>query len=106
MSFREATNGQVLNNFTGPQFDFFKIMIVAHLILYIPMQFVVMRYSLAYRIWDIKSEDMSLWTHILFTIFLLSLMTGLVLLLIANSRATGETFAKLIDIVGGVAGWY
>ena len=83
--------GQILNNFIGNRYDFFKIMIVAHLILYIPMQFVVMRYSLVYRIWNIKSEDMTIKGHIGFTILLLYLMTFIVLLLVLSDQG------KVID---------
>jgi solute carrier family 38 (sodium-coupled neutral amino acid transporter), member 11 len=35
LSFKSDTEGIILDNFEGPQFDFFKIMVAAHLILYV-----------------------------------------------------------------------
>lgn len=35
LSFKSDTEGIILDNFSGPQFDFFKIMVAAHLILYV-----------------------------------------------------------------------
>ena len=34
-SFKETTDGIILDNFVGPQFDFFKVMVAGHLILYV-----------------------------------------------------------------------
>lgn len=36
LSFRSATNGDILDNFSGMLASFFKIMVVVHLIMYIP----------------------------------------------------------------------
>lgn len=36
LAFRGATQGDILDNFAGPIAAFFKILVVAHLILYIP----------------------------------------------------------------------
>ena len=44
LSFRQDTEGEILNNFVEPGYDFFKVMIVTHLVLYIPVNFVIMRY--------------------------------------------------------------
>ena len=36
IAFRGATEGDILDNFTGPIAAFFKILVVVHLVLYIP----------------------------------------------------------------------
>eukprot|EP01035_Chromulina_nebulosa_P017271 gene17271-22805_t len=46
LSFKDLTDGIILDNFEGPQFDFFKVMVATHLILYIPVNFIIMRYSI------------------------------------------------------------
>ena len=42
-AFRSETDGEILNNFSGPVADFFKLLIVVHLILYIPIDFIILR---------------------------------------------------------------
>ena len=45
------------------------------------------------------------WTaHFLFTIFLIIITAGIVLVLVWNNQATGATFALLVDLVGGISG--
>jgi hypothetical protein len=50
--FGDTTNEIILSNFTGHYADFFKIQLIIHLILYTPLDFVILRYSLlkAFRI--------------------------------------------------------
>ena len=47
LSFREDTEGEILDNFPGAPFDFFKVMVTIHLILYVPVNFTITRHSLA-----------------------------------------------------------
>lgn len=41
LSFREATEGDILDNFSGPLAAFFKILVVLHLVMYIPNEVMV-----------------------------------------------------------------
>lgn len=38
LSFRGATEGDILDNFTGPLAAFFKIVVILHLVMYIPSE--------------------------------------------------------------------
>lgn len=104
LSFRENTNGIILENFQGHQFDFFKVMVVLHLILYIPVDFVIMRYSIVKLILNKKSEDLSSILHIIITISLLCFTTSLICLLNAIGLASGDAFSLILDITGGISG--
>lgn len=42
--FRQDTEGVIIDNFKGSGFDVFKLLVVAHLVCYLPTMFVVMRY--------------------------------------------------------------
>ena len=104
LSFRDNTDGEILNNFPQRGFDFFKVMIVAHLILYIPVNFIIMRYSMV-RMWcDKKSEDLMTWSHVTVTLCLLAFITGIVLILIAIGFANGTGFSIILTLTGGIAG--
>ena len=54
--FGEDTKGEIISNFSDAVAAPFKLLLVAHLILYIPIDFVVMRYSLL-RLFSHTSED-------------------------------------------------
>ena len=48
LSFRNSTNGQIVDNFTSPHhgYDFFKVAILVHFIFCAPAHFILSRYSL------------------------------------------------------------
>ena len=79
-------------------------MIVIHLILYIPVTFVICRFSLVKQCCGGRSEEMSLWRHFLVTIAILGSMTVVVLALVTQGMAGGSAFALITDIAGGVSG--
>lgn len=104
LSFRDETDGEILNNFEGQQFDFFKAMIVIHLTLYIPVTFVICRFSMVKQCCGGRSEEMPWWRHFLVTVALLGSMTIVVLALVTQGMAGGTAFALITDIAGGVSG--
>jgi hypothetical protein len=81
-------------------------MVVTHLILYIPVNFVIMRYSVVKLATGKKSENLSWISHTCLTIFLLAFITGVVLLLLASGSSSGSAFAMILNITGGLGGKY
>lgn len=79
-------------------------MIVCHLILYIPMQFVVMRHSIVRQVFKMRSEDISWPKHASLTVGLLAAMTALVLHLVGSGVATGTAFTFIVNLTGGISG--
>jgi amino acid permease len=104
LSFGNDTEGMILDNFPQHGYDFFKIMVVTHLILYIPVNFVIMRYSLVKMSAGIRSELLPFTTHTVITIALLVIVTAIVIALLAAGLASGEAFALILNITGGIGG--
>lgn len=94
----------ILDNFPQPGYDFFKIMVVTHLICYIPVNFVIMRYSIVKITTGLRSELLESKTHTLLTIGLLSIVTLIVLGIYAAGFASGEGFALILNVTGGIGG--
>eukprot|EP00599_Poterioochromonas_sp_BG-1_P016656 CAMPEP_0173157844 /NCGR_PEP_ID=MMETSP1105-20130129/15907_1 /TAXON_ID=2985 /ORGANISM="Ochromonas sp., Strain BG-1" /LENGTH=454 /DNA_ID=CAMNT_0014075467 /DNA_START=84 /DNA_END=1448 /DNA_ORIENTATION=+ len=104
LSFSDTTEGMILDNFPQSGYDFFKIMVVTHLILYIPVNFVIMRYSLVKITTGQRSELLPFTTHTILTIVLLVVVTSIVLGLLALGLASGEAFSLILDLTGGIGG--
>jgi sodium-coupled neutral amino acid transporter 11 len=103
-SFREDTAENILSNFTTHPFDFFKMMVVCHICAYIPVNFVIMRYSVVKLALDKKAETLSSPMHICITLFLLYFTTGFALGMIKAGLAAGEAYGLTLDITGGIGG--
>nr|AIA15628.1 Transmembrane amino acid transporter protein [uncultured bacterium] len=71
LSFKTDTQGIILDNFTGNYSDIFKIMLIIHLVLYIPVDFMTMRYSLVKLSGNPTGQVKSDFGHVLVTIALL-----------------------------------
>jgi amino acid permease len=106
LSFNNDTEGMILDNFNTHPYDFFKVMVVTHLILYIPVNFVIMRYSLVKVFMETRSELLPVFTHSVITIGLLAGVTAIVLLLLALGLASGVAFSLILNITGGIGGTY
>ena len=83
LSFRSNTQGEILENFTTSFGDPFDIMLVLHIILYIPVDFVILRYSVVKLIQrnDEKEQPLSTIAHVFLTILILYLCMVFELLL-------------------------
>lgn len=103
LSFKDSTDGIILDNFKGHQFDFFKIMVAVHLIFYIPVDFVIMRYSFSKLVFNKKSEDLIFTTHATITAGLLGGMTAFVCLLNVIGLTSGQSFSLILGLTGGIA---
>jgi sodium-coupled neutral amino acid transporter 11 len=104
LSFADDTQGMILDNFNTHPYDFFKVMVVTHLIMYIPVNFVIMRYSLVKVFMKTRSELLPVTTHSVITVVLLVIVTAIVLLLLGLGLASGEAFSLILNITGGIGG--
>jgi len=104
LSFRDDTQGEILDNFVGHGYDFFKVMVVCHLILYIPVSFVIMRYSVVKLIWGVRSETLPLMTHTLLSVAIMACTTAFVLMMLWLGLSSGPAFALILNVTGGIGG--
>ena len=68
LSFRGDTDGEILENFSGPYIVPFNILLIVHITLYIPVDFVIMRYSVV-KLMQIHEDqhELKLKWHVLIT---------------------------------------
>jgi sodium-coupled neutral amino acid transporter 11 len=104
LSFGSDTEGEILDNFAQHGYDVFKMMVVIHLILYIPVNFVIMRYSVVKVFFKMRSELLPFSTHTIVTLLLMAGTTALVLLLLGLGLESGDAFSLLLNITGGIGG--
>jgi uncharacterized membrane protein len=100
-SFKEATKSNILLNFGGTVGVIFKLLVVVHLILYIPGDFVIMRCS-CLKLIRVEDKTLSNVKFILVSVCLLCLVT--VLATVLQIYYTGEALSMVLDITGGLAG--
>eukprot|EP00640_Fibrocapsa_japonica_P001855 CAMPEP_0113944880 /NCGR_PEP_ID=MMETSP1339-20121228/37509_1 /TAXON_ID=94617 /ORGANISM="Fibrocapsa japonica" /LENGTH=442 /DNA_ID=CAMNT_0000950223 /DNA_START=17 /DNA_END=1342 /DNA_ORIENTATION=- /assembly_acc=CAM_ASM_000762 len=105
ISFRSETQGDILDNFDGIDFYFFKILLVVHLILYIPLDFVVMRHSIL-KLYHHDATTVPTVPYALITVGLLGFTTFVVVQLYDSGLSEGEAFSYILDISGGLTGSY
>jgi sodium-coupled neutral amino acid transporter 11 len=104
ISFGNQTEGNILDNFPQHGYDVFKVLMVVHLILYIPINFIIMRYSLVNMCSGMKSEDLSSLYHVLVSVGLVTLSTGIVLLLMGFGYTSGMALTLILNLAGGIGG--
>ena len=100
--FGSATHGEIISNFppivSGP----FKVLLVVHLILYIPIDFVIMRFSFI-RLLGHTHGELPFFQHAVVTILMLAAPLILVLIMRASGFTEGAAFGFILDFTGGVA---
>lgn len=104
LSFGADTDGDILDNFPQAGFDVFKVMVVMHLILYIPSNFVIMRYSIVKLFTGKRSEHLPSRTHTVLTIVLLAATVLTVIALLQLHLSSGLAFSLILNITGGIGG--
>ncbi len=104
LSFQSDTEGEILDNFPQAGFDVFKVMVVIHLILYIPTNFVIMRYSCVKLCLQQRSELLPSNLHTGITIVLLSITVFTVIALLQAGLSNGVAFSLILNITGGIGG--
>ncbi|CAM9281738.1 unnamed protein product, partial [Hapterophycus canaliculatus] len=101
LSFRGATQGDILDNFSGWIASIFKIGVVGHLILYIPNEVIILRASLftlaGYDVMNVSDN----WVLVV-TAGILSLIVGVDISLMLMGFAEGDLFGYILDLTGGV----
>lgn len=70
----------------------------------IPVNFIIMRYSIIKLAYNSKSEDLPYPKHAAITITLLVATTAFVLMLNAVGLASGDAFSLILDLTGGISG--
>lgn len=103
-AFKDETNGIILNNFTGHYADFFKVLLIIHLILYIPVEYVILRHSLLKLCGRNSGMIESDFYHALVSFLILFVAVVVILILYSVGFTQGNAFALVIDFSGGVAG--
>mmetsp|Transcript_8040 Transcript_8040/g.11215 ORF Transcript_8040/g.11215 Transcript_8040/m.11215 type:complete len:463 (+) Transcript_8040:78-1466(+) len=101
LSFRDYTEGDILDNFSGSGWDFMKILLIIHLLLYIPIDFVVMRHSVC-KIFGWNVDTMHIAPYLVLTAILLAFTAGCVMALYAVGVAEGDAFGYILDFTGGL----
>jgi amino acid permease len=104
-AFRDDTDGEILDNFTTHAADPFKILLVIHLILYIPVDAVVLRDAVVklFISKDVNTE-LTFPAHFAMTTCIIGTCTMIVMLLRAAGLTKGEAFSAILDITGSLAG--
>uniref|UniRef100_A0A6V2Y555 Amino acid transporter transmembrane domain-containing protein n=1 Tax=Heterosigma akashiwo TaxID=2829 RepID=A0A6V2Y555_HETAK len=101
LCFRSSTSGDILDNFQGPNFYFFKVLLVTHLILYIPLDFVVMRHSFC-KVLGTDAIELPTGRYVVVTVGLLTFSLGVVMVLYYAGVSEGDAFGYILDLTGGV----
>jgi sodium-coupled neutral amino acid transporter 11 len=104
LSFHDDTEGEILDNFPQSGYDIFKVMVVIHLILYIPTNFVIMRYSVVKLCLQQRSELLPQNLHTAITIVLLGITVFTVIALLQAGLSNGVAFSLILNITGGIGG--
>lgn len=102
--FGDSTESIIINNFHGHYADPFKLLIVIHLILYIPLDFTILRHSLL-KLCGISSGSLvSTVLHVAFSVGILAAVTAATLLLYSAGLTSGAAFSLVLNLAGGIAG--
>lgn len=101
VAFRSATEGDILDNFSGPVAGCFKVLVVVHLILYIPSEVVILRHSL-FKLAGLDVMVVSFAAVTAVTVGVLALIVGVVIALMLAGMAQGDIFGYILDLTGGV----
>lgn len=99
-SFGDDTESNILLNFSGNLGAIFKVIVVIHLLLYLPGDFIVMRFSF-FRLLGFHVDDISDDTYIVGTLLTLFFTLGLVCTLEVFASQSSLTYS--LDLTGGIA---
>lgn len=118
---RDAVEGDILAVFETHAADPFKLLLVVHLILYIPVDFVVIRNSLNVFLSISEVDDhkqpegttacglefmRSNWVHFIVTVSILSSAVLVVLMLAYGGVSNASSFDKILNFTGSIAGGF
>lgn len=100
LSFRDITESNILLNFNGSLGACFKILVIIHLLLYLPGDYIVLRFSF-FRLVGIDLNDASDDLYIIGTIITLFVMLSVVCVLQVVASSNSLTYS--LDMTGGIA---
>ena len=100
LSFRDLTESNILLNFSGDFGACFKLIVTIHLLLYLPGDYIVMRFSF-FRLMGLIPDEISDDLHIAGTFITLFVIMLLVCAL--QVYASANSLAYSLDLTGGIA---
>lgn len=100
LSFRDLTESNILLNFSGDFGACFKLIVTFHLLLYLPGDYIVMRFSF-FRLMGLIPDEISDDLHIAGTFITLFVIMSLVCAL--QVYASANSLAYSLDLTGGIA---
>eukprot|EP01038_Epipyxis_sp_PR26KG_P009929 gene9929-13357_t len=101
LSFRDSTDSDILQNFTGTIGVVFKLIVIIHLILYIPGDYIIMRCSLLNLLKvDVLSLNNYHFTGITLTTLIIIVTFACILLFYGST----SSLSIVLNITGGIAG--
>jgi sodium-coupled neutral amino acid transporter 11 len=98
LSFGDSTDANILNNFpsaSSPIASAMKVMVTIHLMLYIPIDFIIMRHSLA-LVFGTDVLELPTWKYLVLNVCLVAVCLAITL--------KTQEFGVILDLTGGVAG--
>jgi amino acid permease len=102
LSFRNDVDADILENFSSGAGTFFKVVVILHLILYIPGDFLIMRYSF-FKLLGLNATTASDGPYFGGTFFLIALAT-LLACLIQLYASSSQSLSMILDLTGGISG--
>ena len=92
MIFGNETKSLIVSNFHGSYADVFKLLVIIHLLLYIPLDFMILRHSLIKLCGSSTGTVDSFLLHIFLSTILLVVITAAVLILYYKGQLLSENF--------------
>ena len=102
LCFRSDVDADILENFSSGAGTFFKVVVIVHLILYIPGDFLIMRYSF-FKLLGLNAVTASDGPYFGGTFFLIALAT-LLACLIQLYASSSQSLSMILDLTGGISG--
>jgi amino acid permease len=99
-SFQNNTKADILENFSGVLGTIFQLIVIVHLLLYIPGDYLVMRSSLM----NLMGRDVRREPNMSYLILSLSLLAIVTLIASILLRLQSDSLALVLDLTGGIAG--
>ena len=104
LSFGMDTDGIILQNFAGHYADFFKVLFLIHMCLYVPVDFTIMREHFLKMFFCSKTGILDSWfLNFLLTLILLAITTAGVLGIYSAGLSSGAAFNISLNFTGGLA---
>ena len=102
LCFRNDVDADILENFAGGAGTFFKVVVILHLIFYIPGDFLIMRYSF-FKLLGGNSTTADDFSYFAGTFCLLAFATAFACL-IQLYGSTSQSLSIILDLTGGISG--